>query len=176
MRRPYPGAARAHPASRPSATSGAEARGAVATAATLRGATATGPAPAGAVARGLAGRLGLPGLAGGGTAAGAAVRPAATTATVAVAAAPALACGALLLRRPTGRRDVATGHERALARSELDQDRVAGAGDLGRHGLDAGQPGEGPDVAHLVVGHQRDDRAGRSGPRRTAGSVQVRLV
>ena len=68
------------------------------------------------------------------------------------------------------------GDDGALARGELDEDRVPGAVDHGRARRDARGPAERADVAHLVGGHQGDDRAGGTGSRRTPRPVQVGLV
>ena len=78
---------------------------------------------------------------------------------------------------PTGDvEDEAAGHGDPLARRELREHRVGRAVDLRGGRLDAGRPGEVADVAHLVVGHQRDHGAGGAGARRTARAVQVGLV
>ena len=101
-------------------------------------------------------------------AAGVGARGAATTGATTRAA---VALRALLHRR--GQHDRVG--EGALAGGQLPQQRVVGV-QTGRGRRDTGLAGEVPDVADLVVGHQRDDRARGAGARGAAGAVQVGLV
>src|SRR5689334_19710283 len=100
-----------------------------------------------------------------------------TTAAATAAAATGTATAVAATRgRLLGGDAEAAGDQNALAGSELLEDLVVRAGDLGGGRLDAGRTGQVPDVADLLVGHQRDDGASGTRARRTAGAVQVGLV
>ena len=67
------------------------------------------------------------------------------------------------LRTKPWRRSAASAASLTLARGEGREDLVVRAGHLGGRRLDAGGARQVAHVADLLVGHQGDDRPGRSG-------------